>query len=88
MADKRPGLADAIRAAVPPVTRRAVCWWEKLDAETLASLVSRVAQGEPASITLCGERGWQRFDAAPRSLWQQLVDRFKTVEPHTVLSAF
>lgn len=38
MADKRPGLADAIRAAVPPVVRRAVCWWEKLDAETLAEL--------------------------------------------------
>ena len=61
--------------------------WRALDAEVLTPLLSRVAQGEPASITLCGERGWQRFDAAPRSLWQQLVDRFKTVEPHAVLSA-
>lgn len=61
--------------------------WSSLDAEVLQPLVSRVARGEPLSITLCGERGWQRYDAAPRSLWQRLGDRFKTVEPHAVLSA-
>lgn len=61
--------------------------WRALDAEVLKPLVSRVAQGEPASITLCGERGWQRYDAVPRSLWRRLGDRFKTVEPHVLLSA-
>ncbi len=61
--------------------------WRSLDAEVLQPLVSRVAQGEPVSITLCGERGGQRHDAAPRSLWQRLGDRFRTVEPHAVLTA-
>ena len=61
--------------------------WRALDAEVLAPLASRIAQGESASITLCGERGWQRYDTASRSLWQQLRDRFKTVQPHALLSA-
>ena len=61
--------------------------WRALDTEVLKTLVSRVAQGEPVSITLCGERGWQRHDAAPRSLWQRFGDRFRTIEPHAVLSA-
>lgn len=61
--------------------------WRALDADVLRPLLSRLAQGEPVSITLCGERGWQRLDAAPRSLWQRLGDRFKTVEPHVLLSA-
>ncbi|MGI9176820.1 MAG: hypothetical protein ACR2IT_03065 [Pirellulales bacterium] len=38
MADKVPSLTDAIRAAVPAVVRRNVCWWERLDAATLAEL--------------------------------------------------
>ena len=38
MAEKRPSLAEAIRAAVPPVSRRSVCWWERLPADTLAEL--------------------------------------------------
>ena len=60
--------------------------WRALDAEVLAPLALRVAKGEAVSITLCGERGWQRYRAASRSLWRQLLDRFKTVEPHAVLS--
>ena len=79
---------DRLRA--PLLAEDWVAWadaWRALDAEVLAPLASRTAQGEPMSITLCGERGWQRYDAAPRSLWQQLIDRFKTVEPHAVLSA-
>ena len=61
--------------------------WRALDAEVLKPLVSRAAQGEPVSLTLCGERGWQRFDAVQRSLWRRLGDRFRTIEPHVVLSA-
>ena len=38
MADKRPSLTDAIRAAVPPVVRRQLSWWERLDAATVAEL--------------------------------------------------
>ena len=38
MADKRGSLSDAIRAAVPSMVRRSTCWWERIDAETLAEL--------------------------------------------------
>ena len=61
--------------------------WRALDAEVLAPLASRTARGVAVSLTLCGERGWQRHDTASRSLWRQLLDRFKAVQPHAVLSA-
>lgn len=61
--------------------------WRALDAEVLGPLHSRVIRGEPVSITLCGERGWQRHDAVSRSPWRKLLDRFKTAEPHAALSA-
>ncbi len=61
--------------------------WRALDAEVLGPFAAAAARSEPVALTLCGERGWQRYDAVPRSLWQRLGDRFKTVEPHTVLSA-
>ncbi len=35
------------------------------------------------SLTLCGERHAQRFEPAPRSLWQRVSRR--SVEPHVVL---
>ncbi len=61
--------------------------WRTLDATVLGLLVSRADRSEPVSITLCGERGCQRYDGVPRSLWRRLGDRFKAVEPHAVLSA-
>lgn len=61
--------------------------WRSLDADALGPLAAAAAQGEPVALTLCGERGWQRYDAVPRSLWQRLGDRFRTVEPHTTLTA-
>lgn len=60
--------------------------WRALDAEALAPLAAGAAAGDAVSLTLCGERGWQRYDAMPRSLWQRLGDRFKSTEPHAVLS--
>ncbi|MFM9914339.1 MAG: hypothetical protein ACKVOX_00920 [Rhizobacter sp.] len=61
--------------------------WRALDNEVLGSLAAQAASDASVSLTLCGERGWQRHDAVPRSLWQRLGDRFRTVEPHTVLTA-
>ncbi|MDL2339179.1 MAG: hypothetical protein QFE16_15175, partial [Pseudomonadota bacterium] len=61
--------------------------WRSLDAELLGTLAAAAVRGEPVALTLCGERSWQRYDAVPRSLWQRLGDRFKTIEPHTVLTA-
>lgn len=61
--------------------------WRALDAEVLGPLAGAAARGGAMALTLCGERGWQRYDAVPRSLWQRLGDRFKTIEPHSVLTA-
>lgn len=61
--------------------------WRALDAEVLGLLAGHTARGEAVALTLCGERGWQRYDTVPRSLWQRLGERFKTAEPHAVLSA-
>lgn len=61
--------------------------WRALDAEVLPALLARADRSEPVALTLCGERGWQRFDAAPRTLWQRLGQRFKRSEPHRLLEA-
>jgi len=38
MAEKRPSLADAIRAAVPPAPIRSRAWWHGLPPDVLAEL--------------------------------------------------
>ena len=67
-----------------------VAWaeaWRTLDNGALATLLADAQAGRSASLTLCGERTAQRFDSAPRSLWQQLGSRFKAPAPHTTLEA-
>ena len=45
--------------------------WQQLDAGPLATLLSAVDAGQPAQLTLCGERHAQRFDALPRPVLQR-----------------
>ncbi len=61
--------------------------WRALDAEVVSVFADGAADDGAVSLTLCGERGWQRYDALPRSRWHWFFDRFRTVEPHTVLEA-
>ncbi len=62
--------------------------WRALDASALAALWAAAERGEAVSLTLCGERSAQRFEAAPRSLWQRLGARFKAAaDPVRVLEA-
>lgn len=68
MADAPKSLTDAIRAAVPAITRRNVCWWEKLDAATLAELESLRAEWQ--SGRLPGSKS-----ALARAISEQLVAR-------------
>jgi len=42
--------------------------WQALDAGPLATLLAAVQRGEPAMLTLCGERHAQRFEAQPLPL--------------------
>lgn len=49
------------------------CAWAALDAGALEGLLRRVeAADRPVALTLCGERSSQRYERAPRSLWQRL----------------
>lgn len=68
MAEKMPSLADAIRAAVPAITRRNVCWWERLDAATLAEL--EAIRAEWRAGRLPGSKA-----ALARAIAEQLVAR-------------
>lgn len=51
--------------------------WTALDADAIAALLRQAENGEPVSITLCGERFAQRFDSAPRTLWQRVSRRWR-----------
>ena len=61
--------------------------WRALDADALAPLADALERGEPASLTLCGERFAQRFDVAEGSLWSRLGRRFSHPGPADVLEA-
>ena len=81
-------LDDSLREAL--LADDWVAWaeaWRELDAGSVARLRDAAEQGQPVSLTLCGERSAQRFDAVPRSLWQRLGAHWKTSPPHTVLEA-
>jgi hypothetical protein len=49
--------------------------WRALDAEAIAPLLAAAARGEPARLTLCGERGSVEFAPRPRPWWQRLAHR-------------
>ncbi len=61
--------------------------WRALDAQVLGPLLDRARRGEAVTLTLCGERQAQRFEPAPRSLWQRLVGARRAALPQTVLEA-
>jgi len=64
-------LADALRA--PALAEDGAAWaaaWAALDAGPVADALRRAEQGQPVSLTLCGERHALRFDLQPRG-WRQ-----------------
>lgn len=61
--------------------------WRVLDAGPVRQLAERIGDGLPATLWLCGERHAQRFEPAPRGLWQRLASSWRRVEPHTVLES-
>jgi hypothetical protein len=67
-----------------------VAWaqaWRALDAGPIAAGLAALRDGEPVTLTLCGDRGAHRFENVPQTLWQRLGKRWKTSEPHTLLEA-
>ena len=68
----------------------AVAWgaaWSALDAGAIARWLDAVEGADRTmALTLCGERHWQRFETAPRSLWQRLRDRAHAPRVHGLLA--
>ena len=50
--------------------------WQAIDAEAIAPLLAAAARGEPAKLTLCGERCSVTFAPRERSTWRRLVGIF------------
>jgi len=61
--------------------------WQALDAQRLGECESRVARGEPFSLTLCGERSAQRFDSQRRGAWQRLLQGWRRPAAQQVLES-
>ena len=62
--------------------------WAALDAGPIARALHDVdAAAAPFALTLCGERSWQRYERAPRSLWRRLQARTTTPRVHDILGA-
>jgi hypothetical protein len=86
-------------AGVPPLVPLAlrdaavsadwVAWrqaWQTLDAGPLAQALTRVEQGLPVTLTLCGEHSALRFEALPRSLLQRLTRHFSATSMQNLFS--
>jgi hypothetical protein len=76
-ADVPPLVPMALRDAA--VSADWVAWrtaWQALDAGPVAQALTRVEQGLPVTLTLCGEHSALRFESLPRSLLQRLTQHF------------
>jgi hypothetical protein len=61
--------------------------WRALDAGPLAALAAAADRGEAVSLTLCGERFAQRFEAGRESPWARLARRWRHASTAAVLEA-
>src|SRR5258706_6122088 len=81
-------IIDTLRE--PQLTEDWAAWadeWHAIDAGPIAELLEFMSTDPGGSLTLCGERFAQRFDALPRSPWQRVASVFRSVAPHTVLES-
>jgi hypothetical protein len=79
-----PTIDDRLR--VPALADDWAAWasaWQTFDAGPLADL--RAAPAGPASLTLCGERSWARFEPAPRGLLQRMRSVWSPTTPQALL---
>jgi hypothetical protein len=59
--------------------------WETLDAGPLAEMAERAGAGQPAQLTLAGERGWLRLELRRAGLVGRLRARLSAEHPASVL---
>jgi hypothetical protein len=69
------------RLKAPALAEHAVAWanaWQDLDAGPVAELLARARTGQPATLTLCGERHAQRFAGlVERGWWSRTTARWR-----------
>ena len=51
--------------------------WQQLDAKECARLAALLDQGQPVSITLCGDRSARTWAASGAGLWQRVASVWK-----------
>ena len=61
--------------------------WHALDAGEVQQALKRARQGEPVTLTLCGERFAQSFTLQPQPLWSRLGKRLSPAPVAPVLEA-
>lgn len=61
--------------------------WQALDAGPVARALAQAQRGDALTLTLCGERSAQTFEARPQSLWRRLQQHWQTAETAGVLEA-
>ncbi len=79
---------DTLRA--PLLANDWAAWaeaWQALDAGPLAELAKRCADRESITLTLCGERHAQSFEAQARSLWQRVASPWRSASSASMLEA-
>ena len=61
--------------------------WQQLDATACADLLAHLQQHGQGTLTLCGERSAQRFEAKPRGLAAKFTSLFGRTRPSDLLVA-
>jgi len=61
--------------------------WQALDANEVAQALKHAQQGQPVTLTLCGERLARRFEQQAKSLWSRMSNRFSPPPAVPVLEA-
>jgi hypothetical protein len=64
--------------------------WRALDAGPVREALRRVGDGEPLTITLCGDRKARRFDTPPagsawRTAWRRLAGSHRRADVATTM---
>ena len=78
---------DTLRS--PALQQDLIGWleaWQQVDAEVIAPLLDRLADGEAQRLVLCGEHEFHVYDSATPSLWQRLRTHFAPTSLDTVLA--
>ena len=83
-------LVHATSLRAPAVGSNWSAWadaWHALDADPVQQALKRAQQGEPVTVTLCGERLAQRFEPQAQGLWSRMSKRLSPTPVAPILEA-